>query len=99
MNNNSTPDKQICAIKKNVTTSDYNIQYNLIELTPYNGCTSIYNSSINNNAVLMRLNSSPNCSLEVMLKNLEFNKASLAIIGLNSSIVCNSFLFLIFFKF
>lgn len=88
-NNTSTPDKQICAIKKNVTTSDYNIQYNLIELTPYNGCTSIYNSSIANNAVLMRLNSAPNCSLEVILKNLELNRASLAIIGLNSSIGTN----------
>ena len=87
---NSNPDKQICAIKKNITTSDYNIQYNLIDLAPYNGCELINNSSISNNAILMRLNSSPSCSLETMLKNLELNKASLAIIGLNSSIVCFS---------
>lgn len=78
---------EICAIKKNVTQNDNNVQYRLVDVTPYTGCDSIENSSMSNNAVLMRLNTASACSLEIIMKNLELNRASLAIIGLNSSIV------------
>ena len=81
------PNDQICAIKEDVTLKDYGIQFDIIDVAPYDGCTSISNQSFNNKAVFIRFNDSSPCSLDVILGNLEENNALLAVIGLNGSIV------------
>ena len=56
-------------------------------MTPYDACTYIDNSSFIRKAIFMRFSSSPSCPLQVMLKNLNLNDASLAIIGLSGRLV------------
>jgi hypothetical protein len=59
----------------------------LLDVTPYDGCMSIDNSTMNDKAIFMRFNNTFQCSLATILKNLEYNQARLAIIGSNGPIV------------
>ena len=70
-----------------MTIVSYDIQYNLIDATPYDGCNSIDNSSFNNNAILLSFNSTPVCPFQTILRNLKSSLPSLVIIGLVGKIV------------
>ena len=91
LNLNDGESEQICALKIEINKNDFNNKFNLVDATPYNGCNSIENSTFSSNAVFMRLNP-PDCTLQTIMKNLEKNKASLAVFGLNGTIV-NQILF------
>jgi hypothetical protein len=89
-NNATTSDSEeelVCAQKREITKIDYNIAYDLIDVTPYDACSKIENSSFIRKAIFMRFNSSPECTLQEMLNNLESKDSSLAIIGFTGKLV------------
>ena len=87
--NDGESEQIFCALqKKEITSNDYNTKYNIVDANPYNGCNSIQNSTFNNKAVFLLLDS-PSCSLQVIMQNLEENKVAVAIFGLNGTIVRN----------
>ncbi len=89
-NNAITSDSEeelVCAQKREITNIEYNFAYDLIDVTPYDGCSKIENSSFNEKAIFMRFDSSPKCPLQEMLNNLESNRPSLAIIGFTGKLV------------
>lgn len=77
----------ICALKKPVTNQDNNIDYNLISLEPYDGCSPIDQPSLDSSAAYLRIKKPFKCHFSTLIKNVQANNPKLVIIGSDGPIV------------
>ena len=70
----------VCALQKAITRNHTNKRFRLVDLEPYNGCSLIKNSSIENAAAYMRF-ATPSCAFAKIVANLQANNPAVAILG------------------